>query len=382
MNKKILYITTPFFLDYDLSFFKHLYETGGDITYLLDIQVEGKQTTLLNFNHDLKPGIYCFDDKKDLFPKYFPKYINFKKSFFIYRSRSKSYHWSNLKLIIWFLIFIKRKKFNFIHANNFLSFHLLLILLFRKIDLLTIHDPFEHSGEKNMKTSIIRKLNIQFAKKYLLLNKYQSTSFSELHKIDLNRIQTSHIGDYSVLKEFFMEKNAYPKSILFFGRISKYKGVDNLLKAIEKLSIARNDFKITVAGKGKILFDLDIFKNNKNVIIFNRYINPEELVSLIESHKVIILPYSDATQSGVLASCIPFNKPIICTKIPSLTEYIKEGWNGVFMKDNSVDSILKSLIFFIENESFFEQMTKNLLLESSSINYWKDHLNILETNYT
>jgi len=89
------------------------------------------------------------------------------------------------------------------------------------------------------------------------------------------------------------------KTILFFGRIEEYKGLDNLLNIIQLFNKNRLNYNFIIAGKGKIE-NMEKFLTFKNVTIINRFIEDEEIKNLFRKATFTILPYNSATQSGVI----------------------------------------------------------------------------------
>ena len=277
-KNRILYITSTYFLDYDLSYFRHLNTLNVKITFLLDIPYAGRESTLFSYKGKLKSGIYAFKNNKKLFPEYFSKYLDFENSYFILRNNRKVIAVSNILLQFKIFMFIKKNKYNFIHFNNYHSLNFGWILLFRKkgIDLLTIHDPIAHSGDNSKKAKNRRKLCIRKASKILIHNQNQLDTFAAENNFKKSNIFVSKIGEYSVLKEFEPKNyTVIPDSLLFFGKINKYKGVENLIGAIKKLRKQNFKFKITIAGKGEIKQNIDDLNNDVKII--NRYLSPEEL---------------------------------------------------------------------------------------------------------
>lgn len=128
-----------------------------------------------------------------------------------------------------------------------------------------------------------------------------------------------------------------PKSdLLFLGRIAEYKGIRFLLEAIETIFKKKNtNIDLIIAGSGRI----DKYKNKIDelgITLLNRHLTNEEITSLIKNTKIVVLPYTDVTQSGVIMTTFAFNKPVIASAIGSFKEIIS----------NNVDSILFESIEF------------------------------------
>ena len=90
------------------------------------------------------------------------------------------------------------------------------------------------------------------------------------------------------------------KYFLVVGRLRTYKGLDTLAKAWESIcdDPYLSNWSLVIAGEGNLAKNiLDLRKTT----IINRWLEERELVNFIKFSQAIILPYSDASQSGILA---------------------------------------------------------------------------------
>ena len=136
----------------------------------------------------------------------------------------------------------------------------------------------------------------------------------------------------SISKEMQDAVDKNKVNILFFGNITKEKGIDILLDAVNNLD--DNDAKkinAIVAGK-----DIDgVYRSvnirpDRNISFFTRYISDDELRFLYENVDFLALPYRTTSQSGILEMAFYFKKPIIASDIPyfkkMLTEFPSFGY--------------------------------------------------------
>lgn len=57
---------------------------------------------------------------------------------------------------------------------------------------------------------------------------------------------------------------------------------------------------LTIAGGGKMYFDITPYEKQDWVEVINRYVGMEELSGLLQNSALTVCPYTDATQSGVI----------------------------------------------------------------------------------
>lgn len=138
-----------------------------------------------------------------------------------------------------------------------------------------------------------------------------------------------------------MEKN-HNKCVhlLNFGRLLPYKGFSLLDKALDLVS--NQNFIFRIVGQGPKSRILSRLNRRTNVFVENRWVPEEEIASLIQWADAIILPYEEASQSGVLAIAFAFNKPVLVTKVGGLMEQ-GHGHQHVFLCEPNPKAIAQSI---------------------------------------
>ena len=142
----------------------------------------------------------------------------------------------------------------------------------------------------------------------------------------------------------------YDPMVLFFGRLERYKGVDVLLRAFERLRSRlghRNDgqtVKLVLAGPGDGYRDIDA-DSSADVVWRNHLIGDEEGLDLFSRCAVVVLPYRDATQSALVAAAYFFRKPVIVTDVGALAEYVEANRTGIVVDSEDVEDGLTEAMF-------------------------------------
>ena len=247
--------------------------------------------------------------------------------------------------------------------DNYWFTYLITAILYRKKTLLLVHDPFLHSGEEFLMDRILRKFYFTLVKNKILLNEIQKQDFISVYKEDPNKIYTSFLSVYDYLTCFNQNtERSNEFNILFFGRISPYKGVKYLLDAFVDILQRHKDLniKLTIAGSGDFDFDINFYKNYPQIKIINKFISPQDLSSLINQSTVVICPYTDATQSGVVMSAFAFKKPIIATRVGGLSEMIKNNATGLIIEPKSTEAIVDAILDLYNNQEKLELFSANI----------------------
>jgi len=136
------------------------------------------------------------------------------------------------------------------------------------------------------------------------------------------------------------------QAILFFGRITPYKGLEYLIDASRKLWAKGSKCRLIIAGRvdrcekywEAIRQDIQREVESARIILKADYIPDEETEVYFKAADVLILPYKEIYQSGVLFLAHSFGLPVIASDVGSLKDDIVEGKTGfLFHPEDSSD---------------------------------------------
>ncbi len=171
-------------------------------------------------------------------------------------------------------------------------------------------------------------------------------------------IPHSNSSSHDYKRELKIEKK---KTILFFGLIREYKGLDLLINAIGLSKNKLKDLKVLVVGESyesldkyhKMIRDHNM---EDSFIFINNFIDKADIEKYFLSSELVILPYKSASQSGVLSLAYNFNRPVIVTDVGGLSDYVSHEKSGFIVQPNSKDISNKINLFFDKN--LFEEMSE------------------------
>jgi glycosyltransferase involved in cell wall biosynthesis len=154
-------------------------------------------------------------------------------------------------------------------------------------------------------------------------------------------------------------KRPNEKVFLFFGRLSSYKGIDELLNAFSKVLQKFPEIKLVIAGKGNYSYVVpEVLANSSSLIAINRFVADFEIKSLFEQADVLVCPYRDATQSGVLMTAAAFQIPVIVSNVGALSEYITDGGKGYVYELNDEVGLENCLMQFLNDSQFSDMLVE------------------------
>lgn len=295
--------------------------------------------------------------------KRFQDFIDLDKTFVIKGTRN-----SNVikKLYISYQIHQYLKEINpdVIIIDNSMLTYFVSTLTFRKKMLLLVHDPFLHSGEDFFIDRYLRKIHFSLIQQKMLLNENQKNEFISYYNYNPKDIHTSFLSVYDFLNYFKTNESVDSGNfnILFFGRISPYKGIKFLLDAFVGILSTKKytDITLTIAGSGDFDFDIEPYKKYPEIKIINEFIIPENLANLIFKSSVVVCPYIDATQSGVVMSAYAFKKPVIATNVGGLPEMVKDQLTGIIIEPENSEAITNAILELYNNSYLLETMSQNI----------------------
>ena len=130
------------------------------------------------------------------------------------------------------------------------------------------------------------------------------------------------------------------RTILFFGNIAPYKGLEYLIEAFRQVMIHGKDYRLIIAGNPKncesywtdIQDSIDSHANHDRILRKIEFIPDAETEVYFKAADIVVLPYRHIFQSGVLSLGYSFGVPVIASDVGSLREDIVEGKTGFLCK--------------------------------------------------
>jgi D-inositol-3-phosphate glycosyltransferase len=137
------------------------------------------------------------------------------------------------------------------------------------------------------------------------------------------------------------------KTILFFGRIKPYKGLEYLIPAFQKVARGHSDYRLIIAGQLEMPSDsywvsiqkeIQQYVETGQIIPRIEFIPDSEIEVYFKAADVLVLPYKEIFQSGVIFLGYNFGLPVLAADVGSLNEDIVEGATGfVFRPEDPID---------------------------------------------
>jgi glycosyltransferase involved in cell wall biosynthesis len=183
----------------------------------------------------------------------------------------------------------------------------------------------------------------------------------------------THFGEKLPRKEAVEALGLDPSrnTLLFFGLIREYKGLDILLEAFRDLP---GNYQLVIAGEPYGSFDkyqaiLDSLPGKDRVRVFPDYIRDSEVKRFFSAADLAVLPYRSATQSGISSIACHFDVPMVVTDVGGLKGTIGARGTGIVAPEASAPAIRKEILRYFDNPSLRESCHAAILQEKKRLGW-------------
>jgi len=200
--------------------------------------------------------------------------------------------------------------------------------------VLTVHDPVSHSSDPRP-DGLRWKARVWLRRWASRLIVHGPRTRSDLESLDHRFAGKVDAIPHGLLGQAGNRRDAAgcePATFLFFGRMEPYKGLRYLLDAADILQRRGRAVRLVLAGTGP-----DLQQHRARILscgwieMLDHYIPAAEVDSLFRRATAVVLPYTDATQSGVAAIALANSRPVISTAVGDLPDVVIEGRTGLLV---------------------------------------------------
>jgi D-inositol-3-phosphate glycosyltransferase len=255
----------------------------------------------------------------------------------------------------------KPKIFHILWNNKFELFDRTLLMLYYRLlgkrVVLTVHNV--NAGKRDAKDTHLNRLTLRiqyrlthhiFVHTEKMKGELIEDFGAQASRVTVipfginNAVPNTSLTSASAKQRLGLHKDE--KTILFFGRITPYKGLEYLIAAFRQALGLGQNYRLIIAGKPDrceeywraIREEIREYVQKGQVLLKANFIPDDETEVYFKAADVVVLPYRDIYQSGVLFLGHSFGLPVVAADVGSLKDEIVEGKTGfVFRPENSVD---------------------------------------------
>ncbi len=244
--------------------------------------------------------------------------------------------------------------------------------MFPRVPLVaTIHDVSRHPGDRQ---SYELLLDRQWRRADQVIVHAEAIKRQLVDKagVSAHKVNIIPHGSYDLYRKWTSSNiQEQTNTILFFGRIWESKGLRFLIEAEPLITQQVPDARIVIAGEGESFEKYEQLMVHQDRFLVHNYHIPDEMVArLFQESSIIVLPYIEASQSGVLAIAYAFGKPVIATSVGGIPEVLENGKTGYLVPPRDAPSLAQAIITLLQNPQLRKEMGQNALEKARSELSW------------
>ncbi|PTB96658.1 hypothetical protein C9994_06375 [Marivirga lumbricoides] len=229
----------------------------------------------------------------------------------------------------------------------------------------TIHDPAKHIGDKTsekIKDDFVKKKSKYFTKRYIVHGHSLIPELVNNYHVSKKSVVSIPHGHLEIYKKFINDsfQTRHKDYVLFFGRIWKYKGLQYFIDAANIVLEKFPNQLFYIVGEGDDLANY-IFDQQKmkNFFIDNRRVTLAEAAVYYENASFIVLPYVEATQSGIIPVAYAFSKPVVATRVGAVKEVVLDNNTGLLVEKENCKELANAIEKLLLNKKVLKKYSLN-----------------------
>jgi len=282
-------------------------------------------------------------------------------------------------------IFLKRIQIVYCTMSHIFDLFFLDIFLRSGVKyVFTMHDALPHPGDNQLIRRATYQFEVRASDRIIVLSEHVKNQLLLSYGYDLSRITVTKHGIFNYGKKQTIRKYPVgrPLRLLFFGRIEKYKGLDLLIDAFNLLRKEHKSIELLIAGSGKASYLPTNINAFKGVQFDNRWIPDGEVERLLSKSDLVLAPYTEASQSGVIATAFGAGLPVIITPVGGLIEQVSHKNTGIISKDVSSPSFASAIELLITDPELYEHCAKSIVINADNKFSWAETAKDLEKTFS
>jgi glycosyltransferase involved in cell wall biosynthesis len=168
--------------------------------------------------------------------------------------------------------------------------------------------------------------------------------------------------------------------LLFFGFVRRYKGLRHLIQA---LHLVREQLPAHLLVVGEFWEEEQPYRDlirqldlEASVQIVNAYVPNDEIATYFSAADLVVLPYLEATQSGITQIALGFEKPMVATSVGGMPEAITDGENGLIVPPGDHVALAGAIVRFF-HEALAAPLAQNIRNRKQSAS-WMPLVHMIE----
>ena len=239
--------------------------------------------------------------------------------------------------------------------------------------VLMVHDASPHPGDNYPFRRLAMSREIAAADGIVVLTDHVRQQTMRHHRVPDSRMWTIPHGsfDFGAQGLRSLPKDRPPR-LLFFGRILAYKGLGLLLDAYRLLKRDGVRVELDIMGSGDIGPYAARLEGLEGVRLTNRWMDDAEIGPALAATDIMVLPYVEASQSGVAAAAASAGMPTVATPVGGLAEQVRHEETGLIANEVTPSGLASSIRRLLDNPDLYEKCSVGALSHAREDLGWEN----------
>lgn len=241
-----------------------------------------------------------------------------------------------------------------LHLNSGHWLHPWLVpALARRMPLVaTLHDVTPHPGERRPHHGWKIDALLQHARRIIVHSEDLRRQAIETWSLPPSRVVVLPLVSFHhcVSTARPAAPPGHSADVLLYGRIYAYKGYDVFFRAWPSILARVPEARITIAGAGDpaICRAAEAVAGDR-VRILNRFIGEEETARLFAETAVPVLPYIEASQSGVALLAAAHGRAVVASRVGAIPEAVRDGESGLLAPPGDAAALADAVVALLKD---------------------------------
>ena len=168
------------------------------------------------------------------------------------------------------------------------------------------------------------------------------------------------------------------KVILLCGYFRPTKGFKKIVELMPKICKQANDIVLLVAGKSRGLefqeYQREFYEAinnspvNDRIVVLRGQFPQHTFDTIVSASDIVVLPYAKGAQSGIMAQCFAFNKPVITSNLLAFKKLVKRSSGGWICKSNK--EYIQNIIKILRDDDLYRTLQNNIKEYVNNYSSW------------
>ncbi len=232
----------------------------------------------------------------------------------------------------------------------------------------SVHDASPHYGEENLLIKMAQNLDRRRATFLATYSKHVSDQL----------LLTTSTPQFKLAHGLEGPKLSYPRKdflqseslvVGFFGRLLPYKGLPLFEEMILQLNQENSPTRGRILGSGD--FRLNDPKSKTFIELDVKWANDDDIEQFFKSIDLLVLPYTESSQSGVLSLSWSYGVPVVVTPTGGLSEQVSQTGAGLVTREVNAGSLTESVLMIWQNPKLYASLSALALSSSEGELGWE-----------